>query len=231
MALPWKTVDRVAGAEGILELRRRGQRDFLIVLDGRVLMQSRAHRSETVLARLACEPLSDRARARVLVGGLGMAYTLRAALDCLAEDAHVEVAEIEPVVVRWCRGPLATLTSRAVEDPRVELATGDVAASIAAASRRSRAPFDAIVLDLSLGPARDADDHPHYGGRALATTRRALTPEGVLAVWAEDPDPSFERRLTAAGFDFERTRPGRGGRRHAVYCARSRAARGREAAG
>ena len=126
MAKPWTTLDVVETEEGRLELRQRDTDDFLIVIDGRVLMSSRAHRSEIEVASLACERLASPRRARILIGGLGMGYTLRAALDGLPEDAEVHVAELNEVVVRWCRGPLASLTDDALRDPRVRVRHGDV---------------------------------------------------------------------------------------------------------
>ncbi|MCG8590925.1 MAG: spermidine synthase [Proteobacteria bacterium] len=219
MARPWVRIAEAETADGRLELRQRGAGDFLILHDGRVLMNSAQRRSEEALARVACEPVAGPAP-RVLVGGLGMACTLRAALDALPSAARVRVVEKHPVIVDWCRGPLAELTERAVEDARVELQVGDVAQAVAQ-SRPPDARFDAIVLDLNEGPhARsDAVGDPFYGSRALAHTRAALRPGGVFAVWSEDPDAGFERRLEAAGFRVERLRPGRGGRRHAVYRA------------
>src|SRR6478609_8071515 len=119
MALPWVTLASVPTAEGLLDLRRRGEKDFLITIGGRVLMTSAAHRSEDALAKLACAGLRAKRRARVLVSGLGMGFTLRAALDELADDAEVTVAELNAVVVDWCKGPLAPLTAAAARDPRV----------------------------------------------------------------------------------------------------------------
>ncbi|MGH0028199.1 MAG: spermidine synthase, partial [Myxococcota bacterium] len=121
MARPWQTLDSVPTDHGPLELRRRGDDDFLIALGPRVLMTSAAHRSEQRLATLVCEPLAGRPRPRVLIGGLGLGYTLRAALDRLPADAEVVVAEIEAAVVRWCEGPCASASSRALADPRVSV--------------------------------------------------------------------------------------------------------------
>lgn len=224
MARPWQTLDRVPTAEGPLELRRRGDDEFLITVGGRVLMASRAHRSEAVLAAAACARLAGRARPRVLVGGLGMGFTLRAALDALPAAARVVVAELTPAVVEWCRGPLAALTGGAVADPRVTVEIADVVAVIARAGSPSgggHARFDAILLDLYEGPreASGGDRDPVYGRKALETARAALAPAGVLAVWSEDPDTAFERRLAAAGFTVERRRPRGGGPRHVVYLA------------
>ena len=156
----------------------------------------------------------------MLIGGLGMAFTLRAALDALSPDARVTVAELNPAVERWCRGPLRGLTDGAVEDPRVEVRIGDVAQVIAQAAH-GRGVYDAIVLDLYQG-THDANDDPldpFYGRKALENTRKALRDDGVFAVWTEFPDPVFEKRLATVGFDCRRTSPGKGGPRHIVYVA------------
>jgi spermidine synthase len=209
VARPWETVESVATPEGRLELRRRGPRDFLIVVDGRVVMTSAAHESEEELARLACAAIAGRARPKVLIGGLGMGFTLRAALDALPAAARVTVAEINAVVAAWCRGPLAPLTGAAAADPRVEVVVEDVDRVIA----RARA-LDAIVLDLYEGPYATGD-------AALRRARAALAAGGVLAVWSEERDAGFERRLSAAGFTAECRRVGgRGARRHVVYVGR-----------
>ena len=229
MARPWQTLDRVETAEGLLELRRRDDDDFLITVGGRVLMSSRAHRSEALLAEAACSRIADRPRPRVLIGGLGMGFTLRAALAALPAQARVIVAELTSAVVAWCRGPLAVLTGGAVDDPRVAVEIADVADLIARAARDgvgSAAPasgrFDAILLDLYEGPreASGGEGDPLYGRHALETAAAALVPGGVLAVWSEDPDAAFERRLAAVGFTFERLRPRGGGPRHVVYLGR-----------
>ena len=139
------------------------------------------------------------------------------------------VAELTPAVVTWCRGPLSALTGGAVDDPRVKVELADVADLIAHAARngdgavaRSSGRFDAILLDLYEGPreASGGEADPIYGRRALETAGAALLPGGVLAVWSEDPDAAFERRLAAVGFAFERLRPRGGGPRHVVYLGR-----------
>lgn len=214
----WRIVESVATPEGALELReRRGA--FLIQIGGRVLMNSLARRSEEALSELGLAHVSGPAP-RVLVGGLGMAYTLRAALDRLPPGAQVEVAELNPVVEAWCRGPLAPLTKGAALDPRVRVWSGDVARRIAEAAPGS---WDAILLDLYEGPhaASQGRDDPFYGPAALSRSHRALAPGGALAIWAERPDVGFERRLTSARFTVTtHTLAGGSGWNHVVYVGR-----------
>ena len=223
MARPWRIVDSIDTDEGLLDLRQRGETDFLITIDGRVLMNSSANISEIVLAQLACEPLKKIKNPRVLVGGLGMGFTLKAAIDDLPVDAEVVVAELNPIMVKWCRGPIAHFTGEAVDDPRVKVVIDDVTAFIRYAAIKGKGNrFDAIILDLYDGPHAGAPDRGEhlYGKRALELSSSALKAGGVLAVWSEDPDRAFEKRLKAAGFSVNRQRPGRGGRRHVVYIAR-----------
>lgn len=219
MARPWTVVDRVDSTEGPLELRQRGERDFLITLNGLVLMNSVANRSEIVLGQRGCNHLRGRAAAWVLVGGLGMACTLRAVLDELPADAVVEVAELNPAIIDWCHGPLSGLTGAAVRDPRVKVIVDDVARVV---GRAAPASLDAVIFDLYRGPhfRTDGVNDPLYGSRAIARVRRALRSGGVFAVWGENYDEGFVRRLQAAGFDVSCERPGRGGLRHAVFLAR-----------
>ena len=218
----WTVLDRVQTPTGLLELRQRAADDFLIMIDGRVLMNSRASRSEVGLARLGCRGLTASAPV-VLIGGLGMAYTLRAALDCLPDSARVIVAELNPCVRQWCEGPLAPLTADAVRDHRVEVRIEDVARTIAAAD----GDYAAVLLDLYEGPGGgDLRDHPLYGRAILRQIRRALVPGGRLAVWSEEPSSPFERNLRHAGFQVMRRRLGRGGLRHAVYLATAASADG-----
>jgi len=214
---PWKTLETVTTADGALQLRQRGDREFLIVIDGRVLMTSRDRRSEQGLATLACDALAG-PRRRVLIGGLGMAYTVRAALDALPASAEVVVAELTPEVEAWCRGPLAVLTDAALADPRVQVVIGDVADVIA---RAPRGQFDAIILDLYEGPhaATQRADDPFYSRAALTRSHGALASGGTLAVWSEEPDDAFVRRFAAAGFDVATHRLGKT-RTHIVYLGR-----------
>jgi spermidine synthase len=207
----------------MLELRQRGERDFLIMVGNQVLMNSLSNRSEVVLGRLGCGHLKNHASPRVLVGGLGMGFTLRAVLDALPTTASVIVAELNPVVLSWCRGPLAGLTDSAASDPRVLIEIGDVADIIKqSASQKSETRFDAIVLDLYRGPHARTDhlNDPLYGSRAIDTMRSALSPHGMLAVWGEQYDQGFFNRLNKAGFTVTVEKPGRGGLRHAVFLAK-----------
>lgn len=223
MAQPWKTIETVATPDGVLELRQRGEKDFLIMIGPQVLMNSLSNRSEIVLGELGCEMLKDSASPRVLVAGLGMGCTLRGVLDTLPPDAVVEVAELNPTVAQWCRGPLAILTAGAVSDPRVDLQICDVTTRIKnAAKTGGAARYGAIVLDLYRGPhARtDKTNDPFYGSRAIGVMRDALLPGGTLAVWGENYDEGYVQRLEKAGFSVVVKRPGRGGLRMAVFLAR-----------
>jgi spermidine synthase len=223
MTRPWQTLDRVPTDEGELVLLQRGERDYMIKVGGRVLMVSQGSGSERALATLACEALGPRPAPRVLIGGLGMAITLRAALQAWPDPAAAfVVSEINPQVVTWCRGPLAELTDNALDDPRVSVQEEDVAETIRrAAGQGGAAHFDAVLLDLYQGPnaGRRGAGEAHYGNRALGLTRRALRPGGALAVWSEEPDAAFEKRLAAAGLRAQKRRPDGGGRRHVIYLA------------
>ena len=219
MSRPWQTLDRRETADGVFELRRRDADDFLICIDGRVLMNSRESRSEEELGRQTCKDLAR--GARVLVGGLGMGLTLRAVLDALDAESRVVVAELHSVVIDWCRGPLANLSGDCLADARVSVWVGDVTDRIREAADGADS-FEAIVLDLFEGPhARtDAKRDPLYGSQAIERSWRALSPGGVLGVWAEAREQQFESRLRAQGFSVESHRPGKGGFRHWVVLAR-----------
>jgi len=222
LAQPWQTIEKVDTPDGVLELRKRGERDFLILINNRVLMNSSANRSEVVLGERAARAVASRPRPRVLIGGLGMGLTLRSALDALPVTAQVVVAELNPVVAAWCRGPLADLAGNAVNDPRVLVVIEDVSVVIAKAAEPGAEQFDAIIIDLYEGPGASSDAllDPFYGSRALKTTAAALSRDGVFAVWGENPDAGFEKRMAATGLSVDRQRPGRGGLRHVVYVAR-----------
>jgi spermidine synthase len=216
---PWQSISRVETDEGVLELRQRGESDFLIVIGGRVLMNSYSRSSEEELARLALAELRSAGTSpRVLIAGLGMGFTLRAALDRLPPGAQVTVCELNPVVVEWCRGPLAAATRHALADRRVNLQLADVARVIASAPAGH---YHAIVLDLYEGPnaASQRRDDPFYSAAALVEQRRALARDGVLAVWSEDADAPYAKRVTSGGFALKTHSIGSGGRRHVVYLA------------
>jgi spermidine synthase len=212
---PWKTIERVATPEGSLELRRRGERSVVITIAGRILMSSEAHRSESELAQLACAAMGDRLRPRVLVGGLGLGFTLRAALDALPPTAEVTVVDLNAAVVAWCKGPCAFLTNGAALDRRVKIVVDDVSRVIAGARADT---FDAIILDLYEGPhhANRRALESLYGAAALKRMSDTLTQNGIVAIWSEEPDTGFESRF-GVGFRVARHRGSRGGRSHIIY--------------
>lgn len=221
--IPWSLIDKapIPGGEGELRLMRRGE-EFSIRLGANELMNSRLSGSEEALATLSLERLRSRPMPRVLIGGLGMGFTLRAALAVLDADARVIVAELVPAVVAWARGPMAELHGASLSDPRVSIEEGDVARLI----RSGAARYDAMLLDVDNGPeglTRDANDGL-YAKAGLSAARAALKPGGVLAVWSSSgPDEAFKHRLRQAGFGVEeikvRARGGKGGARHIVWIA------------
>jgi spermidine synthase len=218
MSAAWQTIATARTTEGPLELRRRRD-DWLMMIDGRVLMNSFSRSSEEALAQLGLDRLGVRPAPRVLVSGLGMGFTLRALLDRAPPEARVVVAELNPVVVEWCRGPLGPATDEAIRDPRVRVEVGDVADLIAGVPAGA---FDLILLDLYEGPnsATQAAEDPFYGPMALARVHRALTPRGVVGVWSEDADGPFPRRLAAARFSVTKHSLRSGASRHVVYLGR-----------
>ena len=203
-----------------LRLFRRGA-DFMIVLGRNELMNSRMSGSEEALATLACARLRGRQQPHLLIGGYGMGFTLRAALAALPADARVTVAELVPEIVAWARGPMLELTAGTLEDPRVRIVDGDVAALIAQGS----CSYDAILLDVDNGPEglTREENNGLYSSSGLDAARTALRPGGVLAIWSAAPDASFLRRLKQAGFAFEevavRARANGKGPRHVIWLA------------
>ena len=202
-----------------MRLFRRGV-DFMVVLDRNELMSSRMSGSEEALATLTAERLRGRANPRVLIGGYGMGFTLRAALAAFGADARFTVAELVPEIVDWARGPMAALTAGCLDDPRVAVEIGDVVPMIA------RAGWDAVLLDVDNGPdglTRAGNDRL-YSGPGLAAARASLNPGGLLAVWSAGADPAFTRRLRHAGFAVEevavRARSNGKGPRHVIWFAR-----------
>ena len=197
-------------------------RDFMILLKRDELMSTRMRGSEEALATETIARLGGRRAPRLLIGGYGLGFTLRAALMALGDDARVTVTELVPEIVAWARGPMAEMTAGCLDDPRVDLRIGDVADAIA----WDVAGWDAILLDVDNGPdglVRPANDRL-YSAAGLAAARRALRPGGILAVWSAAPDAGFTRRLKSAGFAVEETvvsaRPNRKGPRHVIWFAR-----------
>lgn len=199
---PWEVLARARTPDGTELTLSRHTTQYAILADGQPLMSSRMHGSEDALARLGCERARTLARPRVLVGGLGMGYTLRAALDVLPAAAQLLVVELVSAVVEWNRGPLAALAQHPLDDPRVRVEVGDVRETL----RSSRARFDAVLLDVDNGPvAMTASSNAGlYDPRGVAATLAALRPGGVLAVWSASDDRGFERRLRSAGFAVRR---------------------------
>jgi spermidine synthase len=222
--LRWEIVDHVRAPDGAeLQLARRGD-EWVVRAAGHVLMSSRVHGSEEALAALALARLGRAPRA-VLLGGLGLGFTLRAVLDRLPDDARAIVVELVPALAEWNRGPVAGLAGRPLDDPRVRLQTGDVLGRIAEAERA----WDAILLDVDNGPSALAHQANSrlYGAKGLRACHRALKQGGVVAVWSAGPDEAFVERLSAAGFDAEQVAvPARSGTskgvRHVVFLATRR---------
>jgi spermidine synthase len=219
--IPWVHLDSTTLPDGgEMKLARRGD-EFSIRLGGNELMNSRLSGSEEALATLACAKLSRRPALRVLIGGLGMGFTLRAALPLLPADAQVVVAELLPAVADWARGPMAPLYGACLDDPRVRVEVQDVA-RLMGAGAASR-PWDGILLDVDNGPdgLTQAANDGLYGAAGLAAARRALGAGGVLAVWSEKPGDAFAKRFARAGFAVEDHRVhahrGKSGRRHVVW--------------
>lgn len=219
--IPWVQLDSAKTPDGGQELRlkRRGT-EFSIMLGTNELMNSRLSGSEEALAKLSCERIAGHSRPTILIGGLGMGFTLRAALTELANDAGIVVAELVPAVVAWARGPMAEIFDGCLDDPRVTIQETDVGQLI-----RSRpAAWDAILLDVDNGPEGivHKSNDALYSVQGLSAARAALRPSGVLAVWSQGPDSGFTRRLKQAGFAVEEvsTRAnGKRGARHVIWIA------------
>jgi spermidine synthase len=220
--IPWSLLDtaKIPNGGGELRLKQRGQ-EFSIMLGTNELMNSRLSGSEKALATLACEKIGERPKPHVLIGGLGMGFTLRAALGALGPNALITVAELVPAVVTWGRGPMATVFENSLDDPRVDIYEGDVGLII----RTGKASYDAILLDVDNGP--DAITHEAndglYDSQGLRSAWQALRPGGILAVWSSGPDAKFKRRLRETGFVTEevavRANGKRGGARHVIWLA------------
>lgn len=202
----------------ILKLVRRSD-EYIILANGKSLMSSRMHGSEEALATFACQRARTLEQPKVLLGGLGMGFTLRAALDLLPPDAVVVVVEIVPAVVDWNRGPLGPLAGHPLEDTRVRVETDDVAITLS--SRPGQ--FDAILLDVDNGPAAfsGSNNAGLYDDRGIAVAFAALKMDGVLAVWSAREDRRFEQRLRHGRFVVEvervRGRLKKGGPSHTIF--------------
>ncbi|MDE1992245.1 MAG: hypothetical protein KGI75_07055 [Rhizobiaceae bacterium] len=219
--IPWTLLDtaKIPNGGGELRLKQRGH-EFSIMLGTNELMNSRLSGSERALATLSCEKIKDRSSPHILIGGLGMGFTLRAALGVLGKDAKVTVAELVPAVVAWARGPMTSVFEGCLDDPRVAIHEGDVRPLI----RSGKAAFDAILLDVDNGPdgiTHEANDGL-YDFAGLKAARDALRPGGILAVWSSGPDRSFTKRLRDSGFAAEEVNTranGKSGARHVIWLA------------
>jgi spermidine synthase len=220
--LPWKLLDTadVPGGGVQLRLMQRGD-EFTIKLGQNELMSSRLFGSEEALATLTCFRIKALPAPKMLIGGLGMGFTLRAALKVLGPQAKVTVVELVPAIIAWARGPMAEMSGECLTDPRVELREADVAQAIAA----GRGHYDAILLDVDNGPeglTRKSND-ALYDLKGLQAAYAALAPGGILAVWSSFPNDKFTRRLGKAGFTAEevkiRATGSRGGARHVIWIA------------
>jgi spermidine synthase len=227
--IPWVHLGtaQVPGG-GELRLLRRGA-EFSIKLDKNELMNSRLSATELALATMGCATIRSRPRAKILIGGLGMGFTLRAALAVLREDAEVTLAELVPEVIGWARGPMASLFGDSLIDPRVRIVETDVGDLI----RAAHAQYDAILLDVDNGPegmTRSENDRL-YDRAGLAAAHKALRPSGVLAVWSSKPNAKFTARLRTSGFDVVenpvRAKGPQGGAQHFIWTATRRGDRAR----
>ena len=216
---PWELLGETRTPDGEdMRLSRQGS-EYVILASGKPLMSSRMHGSEEALAAFGCRDARRLDEPCVLVGGLGMGFTLRATLDLLPPAATVFVAELVPAVVDWNRGPLGPLAGNPLKDTRVRIEIGDVADIIRASARR----FDAMLLDVDNGPAAFTATHNTglYDDGGLAAARAALKPGGTLAVWSAWDDRRFEQRLKYGGFTVQvervRGRLKKGGPRHTIF--------------
>ncbi|UVK41951.1 hypothetical protein BPNPMPFG_003564 [Mesorhizobium sp. AR07] len=219
--IPWVQLDSAKTPDGGQELRlkRRGT-EFSIMLGTNELMNSRLSGSEEALAKLSCDRIAGRQQPKVLIGGLGMGFTLRAALAELGNDASIVVAELVPAVVAWARGPMTDLFGGCLDDPRVTVAETDVGRLI----RSEPAAWDAILLDVDNGPEGivHKSNDALYSLPGLGAARTALKPGGVLAVWSQAHDSGFARRLKQTGFVVEEVNTranGKRGARHVIWIA------------
>lgn len=216
---PWELLGKTSTPAGddMTLMRRAGE--YVIFASGKPLMSSRMHGSEEALATLGCEHLPGRPSPVVLVGGLGMGFTLRATLAHVPADARVVVAELVPGVVAWNEGPLGPLADHPLKDPRVSVEVGDVGKVL----RLSAGRFDAVLLDIDNGPDAftTTGNAWLYSNAGVTTLYQSLTPGGVATVWSAWEDRKFEQRLRWAGFEVDvvrvRARLAAGGPRHVIF--------------
>ena len=221
--IPWILLDSapVPGNGGELRLYQRDDELSIRIVGHGELMNSRIHGSEEALAERTCARLVDDAKPRLLIGGLGMGFTLAAALRQLGDQAQVVVAELVPAVVDWNKGPLGAPAGHPLEDPRVTVRTVDVARIL----KTEQQAFDAILLDVDNGPeglTHKTNDWL-YSLNGLNAAYAALRHQGVLAVWSAGPDPKFRQRLCKVGFEVDEIRiraRGSKGARHIIWFAR-----------
>jgi spermidine synthase len=221
--IPWELLGEARTPEGThMTLTRRGS-EYMILADGKDLMSSRMKGSEEELARVGCDRARKLETPCVLVGGLGMGFTLRATLDVLPAEAKVVVAELMPIVVEWNRGPLGPLAEHPLADRRTQVEVGDVVVLL----KKARERFDAILLDVDNGPAAFSQESNAglYDNAGLLMIRSALRPGGVLAVWSAWDDRKFEHRLRHHGFEVAthrvRARLKQGGPRHTIFVGKT----------
>ena len=216
---PWEQLGQTCTPDGSDMRLTVRDGEYVILVNGKTLMSSRTHGSEEALATLACRHAGTLERPRVLVGGLGMGFTLRATLNLLPPKAIVTVAELVPAVVEWNRGPLASLAEHPLNDRRVRITIEDVGFTLRANPGR----FDAILLDVDNGPAAFTalNNLGLYDNRGVAAAYAALRMGGALAVWSAWEDRKFEQRLRYHGFvahvDRVRARLNKGGARHTIF--------------
>jgi spermidine synthase len=212
----------IPGSGSTLRLLQRND-EFSIKIAGKTgeLMNTRMHGSEDALGELPCQRIAKRDCARVLIGGLGMGFTLAAALKSLKDDAEVVVAELVAGVVEWNHGPLGAAAGNPLDDPRTQISLGDVGKLI----RDRQADFDAILLDVDNGPEglTRKENNWLYSAAGLATAQKALRPDGILAIWSAGSDRDFSERLRRTGFQVEEVtvrahKPGKGAR-HCIWLA------------
>jgi spermidine synthase len=223
---PWELLGETRTPDGSLMALMRRDREHVILANGRPLMSSLTHGSEEALATIACKRARTLRAPCVLIGGLGMGFTLRATLDVLPPDATVIVAELLPAVVEWNRGPLAPLAGEPLKDRRVRVLLDDVAVAVQSSPDR----FHAVLLDVDNGPSAftESANSRLYTDHGLTSARDALKSDGVLAVWSARDDRKFEQRLRYNGFRVEvtrvRARLRKGGRRHTIFLGYKQAA-------